>query len=256
MTPSTSHNQRQVVLIVDACSDANPLVDLAVDLAVEMTADGETHLQGLFIEDEDLLSAADLPCSQEIFHHSALQRETSREQVLEILRRQSERFHRYLKQEAEASQLQWSSANRSGQSSFPQVFIESTASCHILARPISRHVRLTESRVHRIVLLEGASPFLLQALQVVIRQIQAHRVEVILIGKLGQTADDPSMLPLVRSWQKDFPLLSVKEYPRGQLMALLTEPPSCDYVLLSSEEPEDIQRAVRTSLGCPIVLVS
>lgn len=256
MIESAPHSERHVVLIVDACSDAHALVDLAVDLVTEMTADRETQLHGLFIEDEDLLSVADLPCSQEIAQHSAQQRNTSRQQTLEQLRRQAERFHHYLEQEAQSSQLKWSSVTRSGRISSPQSFIEASASCHIFARPSARHVRSGDLVTHRVVLLECRSPFMLQALQAVIKQMQAHRVEVMLIGQRESIDNELSMLPLVRSWQTDFPLLNVREYPRQQLDRLLANPIPCDYVILSRNEPEEIQRAIHAHLGCPVVLVN
>ena len=248
--------ERHVVLVVDACSDVHPLVDLAVDLVTEMTADDETHLRGLFVEDEDLLSVADLPCSREIAQHSAQQRDTSRERTLASLRQQARRFHQYLQQEAKASQISWSSDNRSGRISAPGDFIESGACCHIFARPTARHVRSGEIRTHRILLLESHSPFMLQALQVAIKQMPTHRIEVMLIARPDLAGDDPSMLPLVQSWQKDFPLMNVREYPRQYLGEVLKHHPPCDYVILSGQETEETQHVIHASLGCPVLLVS
>ncbi len=250
-----TQSERRVVLVVDACSDTRPLVDLAVDLVVEMSPDGTTHLHGLFIEDEDLLSLADLPCTREVSQHTAQQRRTSRQQMLELLQRQSQRFYRYLEQEARASQLSWSSSSRSARSSSSLELREDDASCQIFAKPLLRRVSSSGRQVHRILLLENDSPFMLQVLQTVIRQLQDRRLEVVLLRKMDEEAEQSSMLPQVQSWQQDFPLLQVREYPREMLAEWLADSPAFDYVILADEEPDEVKLAISRRLDCSMLLV-
>lgn len=253
---SMARLEPHVNLVVDACSDITPLVDLAVDLVAEMTADGKTVLQGLFIEDEDLLQAADLPCGRQIAQHTARQSNTSRVEMQELLQRQARRFYRYLEQEAKASQLVWYCTSRSGPGDMLLAYSEASARCQIFARPLVRRLRSPGSMAHhRILLLEDGTSLMLLVLQTVVRQLQDRRVEIVIIRSDAKQGDRPGLLPLIQSWKQDFPLLRVSEYPREKLDALLADPPICDYVILGSSESAELQQRVNRTMGCTLLVV-
>lgn len=99
---SDKRRRRTVVLALDSTSGWQTL-QMALNLAMQMQA----RVEGLFVEDTDLLRLATLPFAREIASHSAQLRPFAREALEQSLRSQALRLQRQLAREAEARQLEW-----------------------------------------------------------------------------------------------------------------------------------------------------
>ncbi len=95
---------RQVLVVLDTASHNLALLESAVSLAVRL----EAQLQGLFVEDTDLLSVADLPCTREVVLSSARERPVSAGEMVRALRALAARAREDLARAAEQAQVQWS----------------------------------------------------------------------------------------------------------------------------------------------------
>ena len=93
---------RTVVLALDTTPGGHTL-EMALNLAMLMQA----RVEGLFVEDTDLLRLAALPFAREIASLSAQLRPFASDALEQSLRSQALRLQRQLAREAEARQLQW-----------------------------------------------------------------------------------------------------------------------------------------------------
>ncbi|HEY0720973.1 MAG TPA: hypothetical protein VGE50_06935 [Gammaproteobacteria bacterium] len=94
--------RRTVVLALDSSPGAQTL-QMALQLAMQMQA----RLEGVFVEDTDLLQLARLPFAREIILLSAQLRPFASDALEQELRSQALRLQRQLAREAEARQLEW-----------------------------------------------------------------------------------------------------------------------------------------------------
>lgn len=85
--------------------DASPHSRAALDAAVRLAATFEGKIEGLFIEDETLLRAAQLPFAKEVRAHTAPPKQLSDERVQRQLRYQAEYAEYELQQAAEEADV-------------------------------------------------------------------------------------------------------------------------------------------------------
>jgi len=85
--------------------DASPHSRAALDMAVQLAADLEAELEGLFIKDENLLRAAQLPFAEEVRTHSVSPKRLDDRQVDRQLRYQAERAEAALQDATELSEV-------------------------------------------------------------------------------------------------------------------------------------------------------
>jgi nucleotide-binding universal stress UspA family protein len=88
--------------------DASPLSLAALEAAAELAASLQAELLGLYIEDINLLRAADSPFAREVGHFSGSIRDLDSQRLQRQLRSQANRVRRRLSQLAERSQIRWS----------------------------------------------------------------------------------------------------------------------------------------------------
>ena len=88
--------------------DASPLSFAALEAAAELAASLHAELMGLYIEDINLLRAADSPFAREVGHFSGSIRELDSQRLQRQLRSQANRVRRKLSKLAERSQIRWS----------------------------------------------------------------------------------------------------------------------------------------------------
>jgi nucleotide-binding universal stress UspA family protein len=88
--------------------DASPLSFAALEAAAELAASLHAELLGLYIEDINLLRAADSPFAREVGHFSGSIRDLDSQRLQRQLRSQAKRVRRRLSQLAERSQIRWS----------------------------------------------------------------------------------------------------------------------------------------------------
>lgn len=99
---SDERRPRRVVLALDTTPGAHTL-EMALQLAMLMRA----RLEGLFVEDPDLLRLASLPFAREIVTLNAQLRPFASEALEQALKSQAQQLQRQLARAAEARQLQW-----------------------------------------------------------------------------------------------------------------------------------------------------
>lgn len=99
---SGKQRPRTVVLALDTAPGWDTL-ETALNLAMLMQA----RIEGLFVEDTDLLRLATLPFAREIVSLNAQSRPFASEALEQALRSQALRMQRQLAHEAEARQLEW-----------------------------------------------------------------------------------------------------------------------------------------------------
>jgi hypothetical protein len=97
--------KRQTVLLA---ADVGSYSINTVSLAVQMAAAINSELQGLFIEDEDLLQVTGLPITREISLTTARERPTDVDQMQRAMRSVARQFEQALQREAGALQIAWS----------------------------------------------------------------------------------------------------------------------------------------------------
>lgn len=88
--------------------DASPHSEAALDAAAELAARLSAELQGLFIEDINLLRLAELPFAREVGFFTAAHRRLDARGIQRQLRAQARRVEARLTEIGERDQLQWS----------------------------------------------------------------------------------------------------------------------------------------------------
>jgi nucleotide-binding universal stress UspA family protein len=88
--------------------DASPHSEAALDAAAQLAARVSAELEGLFIEDINLLRLAELPFAREVGFFTAAGRRLDTRELERQLRAQARRVHARLTAIAERDRLQWS----------------------------------------------------------------------------------------------------------------------------------------------------
>ncbi len=97
MTTTPPEKIRRIVVALDASASSLAALEAALELAAQWGAE----VQGLFVEDVDLLRWASLPFATEVGHHSGEFRKPNRPDVERQLQALAERAHAHLRQAAE-----------------------------------------------------------------------------------------------------------------------------------------------------------
>jgi hypothetical protein len=102
-TANLSTIKSVLVALDDACSDHETM-----ELAAHLAADFHAELQGLYIEDTDLLRMAALPFTQEITTASGLAREIDAQSMERAMQNKAEHARQIMERTAASAQIQWS----------------------------------------------------------------------------------------------------------------------------------------------------
>lgn len=241
-----------VVLTVDSESYALTTIDLAVDMAASL----KTRIQGLFIEDEDLLRIADLPFTREITFPSAMERTTDSGVMQRSLQSMAAQFKQYLGTRARASQVQWSydyvrgCSRKVGLVANPEVIytIVGQAVYH-RPQPINHH------RSRKILLVENHSPHLYNAVEVVVRSFDDNPVEIIQI----ENDTENTNIDTIKQYRilSETSNLTILRLQHSQLQKIVADSSlTFDYAIVSRHEPLASLNEIFRKLRCPIILVS
>lgn len=87
--------------------DASPHSRAALHTAVQLASDLEAELEGLFIKDENLLRAAQLPFAEEVRSHSVSPKSLDNRRVQRQLRYQAEQAEAALQEATEQAEVQY-----------------------------------------------------------------------------------------------------------------------------------------------------
>ena len=109
--PDTAFTIRRILVALDASTQSQAALEMAVDLATKM----EAELSGLFVEDVELLRMADSPSAREIAYPAATEAPLNRTIMERKLRAQSEQIRHTLAAAAHRAKLRWSFRTVRGQ---------------------------------------------------------------------------------------------------------------------------------------------
>lgn len=253
MTLSDSDDKQQTVMLA---VDVSNYSVTTVNLAVEMAASVQTSLLGVFIEDEDLLQVAGLPCTREITLPTTRERPTSIDQMQRSLRSLARQFKQTLQREAQASQITWHFDTVRGRMRDIGLKSRRDATYTILGQRVSH--RLQSSRQvpknRKILLILDDSPRQKLALAVVLRRFRHQKIELTVVGEdSGQTLS--SLLPSEPAGQHGE--LELIRCHRDDLIDLLARSGSSFDCAIVSQHENDVELPrILNALRCPAILVA
>jgi hypothetical protein len=250
MTSGQSNNNRRHRVLLAA--DAGSYSVTTVNLAVAMAASTNTLLQGVFIEDEDLLRVTGLPCSREITLTTATERSLNTDQLRRSLQMVARQFEQALQREARALQVAWSCETVRGRVRDIGSMPKTEAIYTIFGRPVSS--RLSSGRVagaRKILVLGSDSPYRQQALDMLLRRPGHERVELTFCDGDGSVVPEKSRLMQYRDSE-----VRLIELNRSQLSKRLAETGyAFDYAIVSRHENIEDLWPFLGMLRCPVILV-
>ena len=244
---------RRITLTIDADSYTQATVDIAVAMAASLNA----RLQGLFIEDTDLLRMVDLPCSTEITFPFARERALNKSSLERSLRALGAQARDYLAKSAERSCVQWNFSTISGKRSEAGLASTDESELLIIGQASSYHIMPAMLHPHsrRILVINDHSPSLSAALKVVLNQTAATAMEIVLIG--GNQDKRHESPENIEKTMRDVPNLSITRLQSndvGQIIKLVAMSP--DYVIISRYQPLLLIQKILHESVCPVILVT
>lgn len=250
-TGHQEEDQETVLLRVD--SDCIPVN--TIDLAIAMAASLQSRVHGLFIENQDLLRAASLPFTREISSTTAVEQDTSFDQMQRSLRATAAQFRKSLEQAALASKIPWSFDYVSDHRVEAEWASRHGITYTIVGQRTTRLKRPQQYRpLRRILLIENHSPQLLHALDVVLQWFKQDRVEVTVIHDRTNGEKKTDLADYIKALDRRILLI---ELERNELTRLLTQTAaSFDCVVMSKHESRDNQLLILKYLTCPVISVS
>ena len=253
MMTTNQPDQKQATVMLAA--DVSSYSVTTLTLAVEMAASVKTGLLGLFIEDEDLLRVAGLPCTREITLTTTRERPTSTNQMQRSLQAAALQFKKSLQREAQASQIAWHFDTVRGRMRDvglkPQLDVFYT----IVSRPASHRLQSAQLRkTRRILLILDDSPRQQHALDVVLRRFRHEKVELVVV------AEDPDLdlsSIFATGTEDKHGEITVTRTDRDHLLELLSRAGSnFDCAIMSQHEKVEELARILNALRCPAILVA
>ena len=250
MAVKVKSERRGVILVADAGCDSLGVVSLAVEIA----ASDDTHLRGLFIEDEDLLQLTGLPCSRVISSTTARESPIDIERMQRALRSMGEQFRRALEREAHSLRAGWSFDYVRGRMREIDLLSDGDVDFTIIGQPLGSDAAAARRREPRRILLVGQHSERAQhVLRVLLRHFADRRIEVTLVVDNG--GDDRALIEELAALPGN--RVSVVELARSRLeQRLQADGRLFEFAILSrSGAAADLNR-ILASLRCPVVLVA
>jgi len=253
MTAKNSTNKQQTVMLA---VDVSNYSVTTVNLAVEMAASVQTGLLGLFIEDEDLLQVAGLPCTREITLTTTRERPTSIDQMQRSLRSVAQQFKQTLRREAQASQIAWRFDTVRGRTRDIGLTSKRDVTYTILGQSVSHRLQSSRQirRTRKVLLILDDSPRQKLALSVVLRRFHHEKIELTVVGEDPERILSSVLAPQIAG--KDRKLVLVR-YHRDDLFELLARAGSSfDCAIMSQHENDAELPRILNALRCPTILVA
>lgn len=251
VTKTAGKKAKTVMLAADVGSVSITTVNLAVAIA----ASANSPLQGLFVEDEDLLQVSGLPCSREITLTTARERPTSLDQMQRSLRAVARQFRQALEREAQAGHVGWSFDTVRGRMRDVGLMPERIPAYTVLGRPLAR--RLSQERVpgvQKVLLLGKRSARLMHLVELLIRRAVGEKIEFTLVANSG-TAELAEAVEKLASISQN--RVSIVEVGRAQLLEQLAVwQGTFDLAIITRRDNPGDLSALLQDLRCPAVLVA
>jgi hypothetical protein len=242
MTAKNSNDKQQAVMLA---VDVSNYSVTTVNLAVEMAASVQTGLLGLFIEDEDLLQVAGLPCTREITLTTTRERPTSIDQMQRSLRSVARQFKQTLQQDTVRGRMR--DIGLTSKRDVTYTILDQSLSHRL--KP-SRQVR----RTRKVLLILDDSPRQKLALSVVLRRFHHEKIELTVVGEDPERILSSALTSPITG--KDSELVLIR-YHRDDLFELLARAgPGFDCAIMSRHENEAELPRILNALRCPTILVS
>ena len=189
MSPSAKIEYQRIVVAVDASHHGRVALEAAADLAKELQAE----LQGLFVEDVNLLRLAGLPFAHEIMGSSAAQRQLELSRMERKLRANAEQVRAALASTAVRAKVQWSFGIARGHLAQTTLAAADEADLSIVGHE-SLSLRVVPSRrtvraEARIAVVYDGTPTSQRALDLATRFVSATSADLLLLIR-GANAED------------------------------------------------------------------
>ena len=241
-----ANEKPRVIVTVDAQSHLPPTIELAVALA----ASRQSALHGVFVEDVDLLSVAQLPFTQEVPLLGGQPRVLDNQQLQRSLDKLASQFQQLLERRAEHFSLVCSYSIVRGRKHALELGESAHADIFIVGQPGRDQLRSV--RPLRILLLANRNTQLLPALEVILANNQDRPIELLLLAD-----DDEDSRPLAAELLAKHPDMAQSILPGNQLQqALLSRALRTDYVIADRQlGAEQLGRVLRLAT-CPVIVVS
>jgi hypothetical protein len=240
----------RIVIRVNVDSHLPTTLELAGALAVAE----EAALHGLFVEDEDLFSVANLPFTQEVTRLGGQPRILDDRSLQRALERVGSEFRRSLQRHADTHSLRWSYSSVRGRKQVLELGEQEQADILVIAQPRGR--RSTHRHdPRRLLLCPDHSALALPAIRVFLEHNPGCDVELLVLeeGDDESRSRDPAMLQLL----SDYPTVKVISFPAEKLAALLTSRDhSLDCIVASRQLGSERVRLITGLASCPLIIVS
>ena len=242
---------RTVIVAADVSSYSLQVVNLAVEIA----ALADSKLQGLFVEDEDLLVLSGSPLTREISSTTASARPSSTVRLQRSFKSVARQFEDSLRREAQASKITWSYEYVRGRIRDFGLKPKLDADFTIIASSGLRRVESgPRERRRRVLVIANQSLQQMQALSVVLRRFIHDKVELTLVDEPGGGEFEQRLKKLPAELLAD---VEVIEIARNEILDRLQRSGTAfDCAILSMHEPADQLAIVLKALRCPVILVA
>lgn len=254
MTADEQISIRRILMAVDATHRGRS----ALSLALELTAGSEVELQGLFVEDLNLLRLAGLPGAWEITVSSAARRRLKLERLERVLREQAAQVQKDLAQHAGRAGVNWSFRVVRGHLSRElSTLVEGFDLCIVgqeSSLAVQRLSQLDTLPGRTVVALLTNIPAALRTLQVAARLARSQGRRLLVLSGGGKTSPELEDLrsKLSKAEWIDWPARTTRDLRRtlkGQEpVALVID---ANHPLVKSGGLD----ALLEDLGCPLLLV-
>ncbi len=251
MSARRKQMQYGVVLAADVGSYSNTTLSLAVQMAASI----KSRLRGVFIEDEDLMQVAGLPCTREISLTTALERPTSVAQMQRALRSVAEQFSQSLQQQAQARQIDWSFDYTRGRLREIGLNPGADVAYVIVGRPVGRRIEVSgQPRTRRILLLATRSPHQEHALSVALDSFGPVTIELTRVNEASPQGK-PAEIKVLRNQAEN--RIRLVDLERARLFELLSKKGYLfDCAILPRNEEADEVLRIMERLVCPVILTA
>jgi hypothetical protein len=251
-----------LVALDDACSDLETM-----EVAVHLAADLHAELQGLYIEDIDLLRMAALPFTQEITTTSGMAREIDAQSMERAMHNKAEHARQVLERTAASVQIRWSFAVSRGRRT-PRALL-ATSQADLVLFGSRSHAPLvrpplgvrTRSATRPVVVMVDATSASLRVLETaaMVGERQRRGVIVLLWGRV-RPGDEQLVGRLRESFRERNLEIHLAPLPTDDVDGLIREANAqrAALVLMSRDCPlldEVAMQSLIENLDCSIVLV-
>lgn len=249
MNPAANQSRQTVLVAADVSGFSGSTLALAVHMAAALKA----RLQGLFIEDEDLLQVTALPISREISLATARQRSTDVDSMRRALRALAAEFESSLQREARALQVGYNFDYVRGR--MHDIGLHATADTHFTILERKRPVLHGRSAAtpDRVLWITHDPERELPALRALLNHSPRRGLELVVVGD----APEPGLVAALRSLHDDRDGgIALQRWGTAHLLEQLAQGIVFDFAVLSRPAASDNLAAILKATTCPVILVT